>query len=194
MTEFPLGPALLVIDALESLGVRYQVGGSFASSIHGTPRQTRDIDLVVDLPLNRIPAFVLRLSDTFYVEEESVRLAVRRRGSFNLIHLESGFKVDCFQRGSSDFDASELDRSIPIILAGENRSVLTKSPEDTLLRKLLWYREGGEVSTTQWQDIRGVVQTQGGSLDCSYLDRWAAELGIRELLQKALAGGDLPHR
>lgn len=187
MTDLALGPALLVIEVLEELEIRYQVGGSFASSIHGTPRQTRDIDLVVDLPQESISEFVRSLSGAFYVDEESIRLAIGRKGSFNLIHLESGFKVDCFQKGSEPFDAAELDRSVPVKLAAENRTVLTKSPEDTLLRKLLWYRQGGEASTTQWQDVRGLIQTQGDHLDRAYLASWAVELGIEDLLERVFA-------
>ncbi len=187
MTELSLGPALEVIQVLEDLGIRYQVGGSFASSIHGTPRQTQDIDLVIDLPVGSIVPFVRRLSGSFYVDQESVRSAVRRKASFNLIHLDTAFKVDCFQIGDGAFDAAELDRSITVTLAAENRTIQAKSPEDILLRKLLWYRDGGQVSSTQWQDVRGLVRTQGERLDLDYLDRWATELGLRELLAKVLS-------
>lgn len=186
MNEVSLGPALQVIQVLDELDVPYQVGGSFASSIHGTPRHTRDIDLVIDLPARSIPSFVLRLSRDFYVDEESVRSAVRRRSSFNLIHLETAFKVDCFQKGDGSFDTSEMDRSVPVVLAAENRTVQAKSPEDTVLRKLLWYRDGGQVSSTQWQDVLGLVRAQGERLDREYLLRWARELGLQELLEKAL--------
>lgn len=43
--------SLPLIRALEDLRVDYLVGGSLASSYHGTPRSTQDVDLVADLKL-----------------------------------------------------------------------------------------------------------------------------------------------
>jgi hypothetical protein len=62
-----------------------------------------------------------------------------------------------------------------------------KAPEDTILRKLLWYREGGEVSEKQWRDIAGVLRVAGPELDVAYLDDWATRLGISALLARARA-------
>jgi hypothetical protein len=45
----PIAVTLRVADALEKLGIRYLVGGSLASSVHGIPRSTQDIDLLVEL-------------------------------------------------------------------------------------------------------------------------------------------------
>jgi hypothetical protein len=98
--------ALSVIDVLEELGVRYHVGGSFASSI-------------------------------------------------------------------------QLAEEPP-------RTVNVKSPEDTLLRKLVWYRRGGEISDRQWGDVLGIVRTQAERLDLSYLRDWAGVLGVADLLERAL--------
>ena len=50
MTAPDLVAALLpVIEALDSLGVRYYVGGSVASSIHGVPRASIDADVIAEL-------------------------------------------------------------------------------------------------------------------------------------------------
>jgi len=82
--------------------------------------------------------------------------------------------------GSGDFDAGELDRSeLQLIAADPPRSAWVKSAEDTVLRKLQWYRAGGEVSDRQWSDVLGILMAQGDRLDQSYLRQWADALGFR---------------
>ena len=178
---------LQVIAVLESLGVRHHVGGSFASSIHGVPRQTRDLDLVAELMPVHVAAFTAHLQADFYLDEEAMRRAIERRSHFNLIHHATGFKVDLFVSGADAFDRSEMQRAAPYPL-GEDPpcSVLIKSAEDTLLRKLAWYRLGGEVSDRQWIDILGIVRTQGSRLDLLYLRAWAIPLDVADLLHRAL--------
>ena len=101
------GPLSEVIDAIEGLGLRYHVGGSYASSVHGVPRQTLDADLVVDLDVASVPKMAARLRDRFYLDEERMAHAVARRSSFNLIHLGTGFKVDFFVKREGAFDDLE---------------------------------------------------------------------------------------
>lgn len=187
MIDDSLQIVLRVVDVLEELGVRYHFGGSWASSIHGVPRQTRDLDLVVDLPPSVVPILTSRLVGEFYLSEERIRQAIERHSSFNLIHLATGFKIDVFLRGPGEFDRLELERSGPQrIGAGQEREVFVKSAEDTLLRKLQWYRLGGETSERQWTDVLGIVKEQGDRLDQTYMRRWAEDLGVSDLLERAL--------
>jgi hypothetical protein len=180
--------ALTVIGVLEDLTLPYHVGGSFASSVHGCPRQTRDLDLVIDLPASAVPLLVSRLEGAFYLDEERIRQAIRKGSSFNLVHLATGFKVDMFVARNGAFDRIELSRAAPQRLTEDSpRDVLVKSPEDTLLRKLEWYRLGGETSDRQWTDILGVIRTQGDRLDLGYLRHWAGTLEVDDLLDRALA-------
>jgi hypothetical protein len=86
--------ARLLFEALDKLGIDYAIGGSFASSFHGIARATQDLDLVVELPTNRVRDLPQTVSPHFYADEETMLDAVRRGLSFNLIHLESGFKFD----------------------------------------------------------------------------------------------------
>lgn len=178
--------ALQVIDILDDLGISYHLGGSLASSLHGVPRQTRDVDLVVDLPLSAIPRLVSRLEKDFYVDADRARSAVQRRSSFNIIHLASALKLDLFVRGTGGFDTNEFERRTPVSVGSPPRAIQVKSPEDMLLRKMLWYREGGETSDRQWSDILGILTTQGKALDFSHVRRWAEELQIMDLLERAL--------
>ncbi len=189
MTRPPAGQLdvlLQVAGILDELGIAFHVGGSFASSVHGEPRQTRDIDLVAALPEDLVRPLCARLGESFYADEAALSRAVRDRRAANLVHLDSGVKVDLFVRGDAPFDRSEFERAAPVaLIADPARSVRVKTAEDTVLRKLLWYRDGGGVSERQWRDLVSVLRTQAGRLDREYLERWGTELGLTTLLAQA---------
>ncbi len=176
---------LEVVDVLEELEIPYHVGGSLASSVHGVPRQTNDLDLVVDLNQATAAILVLRLRDRFYIDGERIRRAIRSRSSFNLVHLATGFKIDVFIYGRGTFDRMEFARHARHRPEDLGRELVVKSAEDTVLRKLQWYRLGHEVSDRQWNDILGVIRTQGDRLDRDYLRQWAPELEVSDLLERA---------
>jgi hypothetical protein len=169
--------------------LEYHLGVSYASAVHGIPRQTHDVDLVVEMDPGLERKIASALEGRFYVDEQAIARAVRDRSSFNVVHLDTGIKVDLFVKGTAPFDESEFQRRV-VVRVGDSppKEIFLKSAEDTILRKLLWYRMGGEVSDRQWQDVRGIVGVQAGGLDTAYLDEWADRLGIRDLLDLALAG------
>lgn len=178
-----------VVHALEDLGVRYYVGGSVASSAHGMARASLDVDLVADLAPGHIEPLVSRLQDAYYVDRARVEAAVRSRRSFNLIHLDTMFKVDVFVAGERPFDREALGRACPEAL-GESPDaprIYVATAEDTVLAKLEWFRSGGEVSERQWADVVGVLTLGRTTTDQAYLRRWAASLRVADLLERALA-------
>jgi hypothetical protein len=183
----PVLVTLLVTNALEILGVPYLIGGSLASTLHGVVRTTLDTDLVAELRPEHVTPLVKMLQGAFYVDAETAHEAIRRHSSFNLIHLETMFKVDIFVSKERPFDQAQFARRAAHIVATEpEQSAYIASAEDTILTKLEWYRLGGEVSERQWRDVLGVLKVQAGRLDLSYLRHWAAELGVADLLEKAL--------
>jgi hypothetical protein len=116
-----------------------------------------------------------------------MRDAIEHHSSFNLIHYETAFKVDIFIRKMRDFDTMQLERRRTSVIATDpEQSVYVTSPEDTILAKLEWYRMGGEVSDRQWRDILGVLKTRANELDLAYLRKWAGELNVSDLLERAL--------
>lgn len=187
---------LYVTETLERLGVPYLVGGSLASSLHGTPRATQDVDLIAELRLQHVPALMVALEETFYVDHEMIRDAIRRRSSFNVIHLETMFKVDVFILKDDPASRQEMERrQVYRILDNPRRDLVIASAEDSILQKLYRYQLGAGVSDRQWNDVLGVVKTQGGQLDMPYLTRTAALLNVEDLFQQAcrdagLAGED----
>jgi hypothetical protein len=188
MLSEPIAVTLLVIQALDALGVPYLIGGSLASAVHGVARATVDTDLVADLRPEHAEPLAQALRDAFYVDAESIQDAIRRRSSFNVIHLETMFKVDVFVRKRRPFDQAQFERrQAQVVATDPERTAYVASPEDTVLTKLEWYRMGGEVSDRQWRDVLGVLKVQGERLDLVYLRRWAAALRIADLLEQALA-------
>ncbi len=176
----------LVAAALERLGVAFHLGGSLASSIHGFPRATLDADLVADLRPGQGEELSKLLGPGFYADARAMEAAIPSRASFNVIHLETMFKVDVFVRRASAFDRESFERSRPEAIGPGGAAIRVATPEDTVLHKLRWYREGGGVSERQWTDAVGVLQVQGERLDRAYLDRWARELGVGDLLARAI--------
>ena len=179
-----LAVAAAVARAFECAGIEYFLGGSLASSYQGEPRATNDIDFVVAMSEPDVTPFAEALGENFLVDEPSLCQAVRERRSWNLIHLPTSTKVDLIMQGAGAYDASEFERRERVEVR-QGELLFLKRPEDTVLRKLLWYREGGGVSDRQWRDVTGVLRHSAASLDSSYLDHWARELALDDLLDKA---------
>lgn len=175
-----------VIAALDAMRVAHALGGSLASSIHGAVRQTHDADMAVEPFPGREAEFCAQLSPKYYVSLPAVIEANRQQAVFNVISPETAFKVDLFVRKDRPFDRSLMARRQTITLGdppGFAASVV--SPEDVILWELEWYRLGGEVSDRQWSDILSVLRVQGDRLDAAYLARWAGQLGVSDLLDRA---------
>jgi hypothetical protein len=184
--EEALTVTLQVIGALDRQGVPYVVGGSIASSIYGKPRATQDVDVVADLRDEHIPVFIAEIRDHFYFDEPAIRDAVRRRATFNVIHLQTLFKVDVFVAKRDFATTQELARGqrfVPPEAPGAD--ITLASPEDVVVQKLYWYRLGDHVSERQWSDAMGVLTVRGTALDREYMTRLAAEMGVGDLLQRA---------
>jgi hypothetical protein len=156
--------------------------GSFASMSHGAPRATQDIDIVIDPPSEALEQFVASFDpERIYVSSQEARTALVARDQFNLIDVRTGWKVDLIIRKIRPFSLSEFSRRIPLRLHDVDLCVATA--EDTILAKLEWSAMGG--SDRQVEDAATVLRVRAGRLDDEYLDRWAAELGVVELLARA---------
>lgn len=183
---------LIVARTFEELGVPYFLGGSMASSVHGIYRATNDADFVADLQLPQVHPFIRLLGPAFYAPEFVIRDAVERRRSFNLIHQNTMLKVDVFVMKRDGFSQAQMERRI-LVPAGAPPadSIYFASPEDTVLAKLDWFRQTGEQSDRQWNDILGVLKVQGDLLDRAYLTSWADKLYLRDLLNRAFGEAGL---
>ena len=183
----PYAVTLLLAHALERLGLRYLIGGSLASSMHGTPRSTNDADVVAELPGRAVDELVGSLQDAFYIDADMIRDAIARGASFNIIHYDTAFKVDVFVLTRDALMLEEMHRRELHDLPPDGEAqAWFASPEDTVLQKLSWYQKGHGISERQWNDVAGVIRMRGQDLDLAYLRTWAPHLDVSDLLERAL--------
>jgi hypothetical protein len=180
-----------LVEVLDRLGIIYAIGGSVASSAYGRARFTQDAGITVQ-PFDHIAEeFYDLVKDEFYISEEAMREALRARGSFNMIHFETSIKIDIFIQGPSQFEQRLLGRRRKAKLSGTGGIDLNVvSPEDIILLKLRWFEMTGGTSQRQWDDVLGVLAVQGKLLDFEYLTASAQELGLEELLDRAIAAAE----
>jgi hypothetical protein len=172
--------------ALSQSGVTYMLAGSFASSYHGAPRATQDIDIVVDPTFDSLDRFLDALKgDDVYFDADVARQEFKRRGQFNVIDGATAWKVDVIFRKARPFSIEEMARRIPATVLG--MPVFVATAEDTVLAKLEWSKLGE--SGRQLRDVRALLEAKGESLDRAYIERWLDDLDVRELWEKVHAGG-----
>lgn len=144
--ENPLVVLSQVARILEQYEINYVLVGSLASSMHGMYRSTADIDLLADIKPEHVRPLLDALNKSFYVDDHAMQQAVEQRRSFNAIHFASVFKVDIFIPKGDDFARKQLERrQLRKIAPDSDQFVYVATAEDTILAKLRWYRDGGEV-------------------------------------------------
>jgi hypothetical protein len=177
-----------IVSVLDRTGIQYMIGGSFASSFYGEPRMTRDVDFVVDLHEEHIPALMANFpQQDWYIDDEMIRDAIQTQSSFNIIFLPTMYKGDFFCRRRDAWGQEEWSRRTPRKVESTriSREIYYASAEGMILQKLLWYRMGGEISTQQWTDIQKMLKQQQPTLDLDYLKKWAQQLSLMDLLERA---------
>lgn len=172
-----------VVERLDRAGIEYMIGGSVASSIYGQPRTTRDIDIVLEVDEVSLRRLLGALDhDLVYVDEPLPDQPVHAGQMFNLLDLAGGWKVDLIIRKDRRSSETEFSRRQRLNVLGV--SAMVASAEDVVLTKLEWAARSG--SSRQIDDARGIADVQGSTLDLAYLRRWAAELGLVDLLEQVL--------
>lgn len=179
MSEDPLA---VIVGELERYEIPYMLAGSFASSFHGAPRTTHDIDLVVAPTRPALERLVEGLDPhRYYVSRTAAREAWERSGQFNVVLLDSGWKADLILRKDRAFSFSEFERRQRVDLEG--LEVWIATAEDTIIAKLEWARAGE--SERQLRDVAGILELSGAGLDLAYVERWVSELGLEAVWGRA---------
>lgn len=172
--------ALKVIRTLEGLKIPYMVVGSFAVFFWGRPRTTHDADLVAAIPPEAASDLASALQPEYFADDESIRNSIHKQSMFNVIHLDTGFKVDVWLLSDDAYRQTAFRRRMRVpLFAGSDAQVYITSAEDTILSKLLWYQESQ--SRRDFLDAVGVYEVHGPQLDEGYLDQWADRLSLNEL-------------
>ncbi|NOY92689.1 MAG: hypothetical protein GXP55_15985 [Deltaproteobacteria bacterium] len=167
----------LITGWLDAANIPYMLAGSFASTLHGRPRSTQDVDLVIDPTEHSIREFVGSIPpERGYVDLSAALTALRARDMFNVIDLDTGWKADLIVRKARRFSVREFERRRRAEWQG--LSVYVASPEDVVLSKLEWCRLSGG-SQRQLADVAGVVAALGEQLDVQYIEQWLDPLRVR---------------
>jgi hypothetical protein len=180
----------LLVDRIGTLGIRYFITGSIASSYYGIPRYTHDIDVVVAISKQDAEEIVRLFSGEGYISQEGIRDALSGTGMFNFIHAETGLKVDFWIDLGELFTKSCFARARQVELS-EGFWVMMASPEDVLLHKVYW--DHLMPSERQLRDAQGILSVLGEKLDVAYIEKWAKDLGIKDRIQRLLAEPKLPN-
>ncbi len=170
-----------VADFLERESTPYRIVGSMASIVYGEPRFTNDVDVLADLHAEKVDAVCHEFPPPdFYVSAEAMREAIANRHQFNILHIPSGLKVDVILSTDTEFGRLDLSRGRRIKSEGAYNALFA-SPENVILKKLLYFQEGG--SEKHLRDVGGIFLIQGERIDPTYLDEWAAKLGVGDELR-----------
>jgi hypothetical protein len=169
----------LVSDRLADIGMPFMLTGSFALAHYATPRMTRDLDIVVELGEHNLDLVVAAFSVDFYVDADAAHAAVLSERMFNLMHLDSGVKVDLIVRKSAEFRQVEFARRRPVEIANIRTWIVSR--EDLILSKLVWALQSN--SELQRRDIQQLLR---GPIDVDYIGKWAPQLGVRALLDELM--------
>jgi hypothetical protein len=183
----PIQVTQLIAKVFDRLQIPYLVGGSLASSLHGIPRATQDVDMVAGLKPQHVTPLVNALEAAFYIDANMIHEAIQHGSSFNVIHLDTMFKIDIFVLQDDPASREEMTRRELYKVSEESeQGLFLATAEDIILRKLYWFQLGGGGSERQWNDVLGVLQVQKEKLDYSYLQRGARKLGVATLLKQAI--------
>lgn len=186
MTLFePIEVALRVALLLDGLGIEFLVGGSVASSLHGVPRSTHDVDFVARVRRGDVDRIVRAFQAHYYIAREAVAEAVSHQSCFNLIDNKTMMKVDIFVASDDEFSRDEF-KGLEWKAAGPGKLPVAR-PEHIVVEKLRWNKAGGGSSERQWNDVIGVLRVQASNLDLSRMRSMASLVGVTGELEAALS-------
>jgi hypothetical protein len=197
----PLALALRLGELLDRQSISYVIVGSVAAIVHGEYRMTRDLDVVLNLAPRDARALVEALREDFTFLPSDITDALahipaarsdwQQRASFCAYDKASGFQIDVYLSSGRPFEQIQFQRAVTVPIPGTPEGALrVASAEDTVLAKLEWYKLAP--SDRQWRDVQAIIRVQDDALDRAYLERWADDLGVADLLDWALKGQQPP--
>jgi len=173
--------ARLVLDAIEASQLEYMIGGSFALYAWGDVRTTRDFDLVVHLPGQKISTLSVELEkrQMLVPPEILLDLLMQPEGDLpvNAMHLDSSYKAELFLlRPDDTFRSTCLERRRLVDLGEPLGKVFVHAPDDLIINKVKYY--GLSRQTKHIRDIASILAVSGDEIDWAYLMKWMRQLGL----------------
>jgi len=180
----------LMIDALESSGIEYLIGGAIAEWAWGEARTTQDLDLVVNIPFDAVTRFSdeLKARDMLVPAEVILDAIIENRADIpiNAIHMYSGIKADLYPvRSGDELRQEAFRRRMKVDYGPPIGMVFVHSPEDLILYKLIYFTISHQ--SKHIRDITAIIRAKKDALEIDYIELWATRLGLltvwRELLE-----------
>ncbi len=176
-----------IVKILNAFKIPYVITGGFAVAVWGRPRFTADIDIIVELVSKNIEPLtkaLLKIDKDVYVSEEAMRDALLSNGEFNFIHPQTGLKVDFWTRESKADIYGEVKFERRIVKKIDNQKIFFVSPEDLILSKLSWYKEGE--SSKHLEDVKSILNNKKLKLDFKYINNWAEKQSTIKILEEII--------
>jgi len=170
----------LISERLSAGKFQFMLTGSFALAYYATPRMTRDLDIVLELREPDVERFAGVFAADFYLDPDDARAAVAAQRMFNLMHFQTGIKIDFIVRKATEYREAEFLRRRAVSLSGVDTFIVSR--EDLILSKLVWAVETN--SEMQRRDVQSLVHA---ILDKAYLRKWASPLGVAASLEQVLS-------
>jgi hypothetical protein len=161
-----------ITKALDDAEIPFMVSGSMALIVYTVPRMTRDIDIVIELKRDDIERFCAIFKEGYYIDPLTVQEEVERKGMFNVIDYETGYKVDFMVKKNNFYRETEFERRVRGIVLGCETWLVTL--EDLVISKLVWIQE--LQSDRQISDIKNLLENP--SIDMPYIHYWCAEMNL----------------
>ncbi len=160
----------LVSRFLNKEKIEYVIVGGLVAIFYGVPRTTMDIDIIIQIPEDRIKGFVefLKKND-FFANEDDMKTAFKEKSHCTIEDKKSLIRLDV--KGIyTEFDKGTLKRKGSFNY--KDTKMYLASPEDTIASKLLF---GSEQDI---KDVEGIYVRQKGRLDSQYLKKVCKNLGV----------------
>lgn len=178
-----------ITSALVRAGIDYMLTGSFASAYYGAPRSTQDIDFVIDATPEQLQLFLQSLAiHQYYADLDTALDAHKRQSLFNVIDLDTGWKIDLITLKSRAFSQEEFSRRRLVKL--QDIELFVASAEDVIIAKMEW--SNLSQSQRQIEDVSALLRVRWDSLDHCYLGRWITELSLEKAWNEARRMADIP--
>jgi hypothetical protein len=181
----------LMIEALDSAGIEYLIGGAIAAWAWGEPRATQDLDLVIALPLEGVTRLSneLKARDMLVTSEVILEALAQDRGDIpiNAIHMHSGLKADLYPiRPGDELRREAFQRKMKVDFGPPIGNVFIHSAEDLIIYKLLYFSISQQ--SKHIRDITAILRAKKNQIDGEHIEKWANRLGLTTIWHELLEG------
>ncbi|MEO0103665.1 MAG: hypothetical protein ABIK40_05265 [candidate division WOR-3 bacterium] len=169
-----------VINILDKLNIPYLLTGALSVVYYGEPRATHDIDLVIQIKEDDITLLMKGFQDNFFIDEESIRNALKERSMFNAVHKDTNFKVDFWILTEDKFNKEMFNRRVKRNILGIE--IYLPTPEDVIINKLEWFKMSN--IDKHYYDALSVYCVQKDNLDIEYIKNCCKAKSILEIFER----------